>query len=253
MDGYLQTGLKRETETRVRGDGTGSFLVSNKLLEMATRTESESNFTRRKSKRTKRKKSVWYGVHRGFIPGAYHKWEDAEQQIKGFSNAMYHQFATQKEAEIFVEYGPVGPPVKCQDNPHEKVTIMNRGSIVGIYFGSSDERNFTFISDIRTASYHSILGVLRALDCIESFNSKPIVIHVPTVQVYNILSNYIYKWKAMDWHKSNNSLVQEIPLLDTLQSVLTDNIQFAYKRLQNRPGWVRDAYDWFSTAEKHKE
>ena len=47
-------------------------------------------------------KKKYYAVKRGKTPGIYLTWEDCQNQINGFSGAVYKGFATIQEAEEFL-------------------------------------------------------------------------------------------------------------------------------------------------------
>lgn len=48
----------------------------------------------------------FYAVKNGRCPGIYLSWAECESQVKGFSNARYKKFCTEKEALLFVEGSP---------------------------------------------------------------------------------------------------------------------------------------------------
>ena len=47
-------------------------------------------------------KTKFYAVKNGRVPGIYSTWRECEEQIKGFSGAIYKSFATLEEAESFM-------------------------------------------------------------------------------------------------------------------------------------------------------
>ncbi|KAL6062231.1 Virus viroplasmin [Balamuthia mandrillaris] len=48
-------------------------------------------------------KPKWYAVAEGRRPGVYRSWADCEDQVKGFSGAKYKSFATEAEAEDYLQ------------------------------------------------------------------------------------------------------------------------------------------------------
>lgn len=48
-------------------------------------------------------KKKYYAVKKGVIPGIYSSWRETEQQVKGFSGAVYKGFATLQEAKEWYE------------------------------------------------------------------------------------------------------------------------------------------------------
>ena len=53
----------------------------------------------------------YYAVHKGFEPGIYKRWSDAEKQVKGFSGAVYKRFSSVSEAKKFLETGGISPKI----------------------------------------------------------------------------------------------------------------------------------------------
>lgn len=47
-------------------------------------------------------KSRWYAVARGYRPGLYRTWRQAEAQVQGYSDALLRAFATRGEAEAWL-------------------------------------------------------------------------------------------------------------------------------------------------------
>ena len=54
-----------------------------------------------------KKSKKYYAVKIGFVPGVYLTWVECQQNINGFSGAVYKSFDTQEEAEQFLR-GDVG-------------------------------------------------------------------------------------------------------------------------------------------------
>jgi ribonuclease HI len=52
--------------------------------------------------------SKYYGVAKGRVPGVYTEWTAAQEQIKGWKQPKYKEFATRGEAEAFVRSGGKG-------------------------------------------------------------------------------------------------------------------------------------------------
>jgi len=53
-----------------------------------------------------KKKTAYYVVWSGHVPGVYDNWADCEQQVKGFEGAKYKGFASQAEAERALHESP---------------------------------------------------------------------------------------------------------------------------------------------------
>lgn len=51
------------------------------------------------------KKSKFYAVRKGIVPGIYRTWAECEANVKGFSGAEYKSFGTEPEAEDYMSGG----------------------------------------------------------------------------------------------------------------------------------------------------
>ena len=49
----------------------------------------------------KRKKTKYYVVRKGYIPGIYQDWPNVQDQIIGYSGAQFKAFTTKKEAQTY--------------------------------------------------------------------------------------------------------------------------------------------------------
>src|SRR5690554_2286530 len=66
-------------------------------------------------------KRKFYAVKSGKIPGIYQTWNQAEEQVKGFSGAEYKSFPTLEEAERYI----LGEQSKMQSNLNGKDYDIN--------------------------------------------------------------------------------------------------------------------------------
>ena len=67
-------------------------------------------------------KQKFYAVRVGRTPGIYQTWNQAEEQIKGFSGAEYKAFSTEKEAIKYLSFEETKESIE----PSDKVSDMNR-------------------------------------------------------------------------------------------------------------------------------
>ncbi len=67
-------------------------------------------------------KQKFYAVRVGRTPGIYQTWNQAEEQIKGFSGAEYKAFSTEEEAIKYLSFEETKESIK----PSDKVSDMNR-------------------------------------------------------------------------------------------------------------------------------
>lgn len=74
----------------------------------------------------------FYAVKVGRVPGIYQSWAQCQQQINGFSGAVYKGFATREEAQDFVEGR--APAIGCaaRGSMEEKVPSASREGQAGL-------------------------------------------------------------------------------------------------------------------------
>ena len=72
----------------------------------------------------KSKKINYYAVCVGRNPGIYLTWKECEEQVKGFSNALYKGFETIEEAELYV----AGSEDNSKLEYEKKNKMMNRNN-----------------------------------------------------------------------------------------------------------------------------
>ncbi|KAF2743455.1 hypothetical protein M011DRAFT_221751 [Sporormia fimetaria CBS 119925] len=63
---------------------------------------SHNQSTQGPAPKMKATKPKFYAVSRGRIPGIYTTWDEAKQQVEGFSNALHQSFRTEVEAEAYI-------------------------------------------------------------------------------------------------------------------------------------------------------
>lgn len=76
----------------------------------------------------KGEKMKFYAVKKGKRPGIYTSWDEAKEQVSGFSGAVYKSFKTLKEAETFID----------EKETSEKI---NRDEYFAIIFTDGGTRN----------------------------------------------------------------------------------------------------------------
>jgi len=129
----------------------------------------------------------FYAVKKGRRPGIYSSWPECQEQIKGFSGAIFKSFPTKAEAEKFIQ--EVEKPAKFDRVFYTDGSFQNGvsgGAAVDtnekrVYYRRNEEK------ELQTNSRGELLGIILALK-----NAKQReTIHVFTDSQYciNILQN----------------------------------------------------------------
>lgn len=81
----------------------------------------------------------FYAVKEGLVPGIYKSWPEAQEQVKGYSGAIFKSFSTLEEAQFFItgDTEPQKEEIHSLDNTEETVDEMQDSSTVEIYVDGS--------------------------------------------------------------------------------------------------------------------
>ena len=91
----------------------------------------------------------YYAVKDGKKPGVYETWKDCEEQVKGYSGAVYKKFTTQKEAKDFIGDKKIkkdisGEIVEIEKEKTIEQSDLKDGEALAYVDGSFDLSNFTY-------------------------------------------------------------------------------------------------------------
>ena len=133
---------------------------------------------------------MFYTVHKGLKTGIYENWKDCEQNVKGFSNAVFKKFKDKKDAEYFLINGKDPPKHKGKNHKTQNseninyeiqtaINVFTDGSRIlkgdnfyggyGIYFGDDDRRNKgePYIDGEITNNRAELFAILESLNILE--------------------------------------------------------------------------------------
>lgn len=163
----------------------------------------------------------YYGVKIGNNPGVYESWEDCEKQVKGYTNAKFKGFLTEKEANEYV-YGAESSKPDAR-NAVDNIAD-NNGNHYDIFVdGSYSDRKKQYswgFAVYRGSEYIRGAGGLgKNPDAISSRNIagelEAVIEAVKWAEDQNIVSVTIHhdyigisKWALGEW-KANMKLSQE--------------------------------------------
>ncbi len=80
-------------------------------------------------------KKKWYAVRKGKVPGIYTEWPKAEAQVKGFPGARFKGFASEQEAQLWLE----GKPVEQKESENRKRTTKPQNKVAAPQDGFEDD------------------------------------------------------------------------------------------------------------------
>lgn len=94
----------------------------------------------------------YYAIKKGYKPGIYTSWPEAQKQVSGFSNAEFQSFPSKEEAENYL-------------NPTEKQSTFSEEETVTAYVdGSFDKHNKRYSYGVVMLKGSQVLATLKNAD-----------------------------------------------------------------------------------------
>ena len=117
----------------------------------------------------------WYAVRKGRNPGLYTNWTDTQQQVKGYSGAVFKSFNTKQDAEYFVA-GYNNTNITFSSNLNNFNNINNTNITTNSYKPASTPNLNTDIyynnTNITTNSYKPASTPTQDIQSLNTFNTS---------------------------------------------------------------------------------
>lgn len=130
----------------------------------------------------------FYAVKKGHNPGVYLSWPSCQEQVRGFSGAIFKSFTTRKEAEDFVT-------VNLRPEKPDRVFFTDGsfrngksgGAAVDVYAKKIHYRSLPHESKDQSNNRGELLGLILALE--HSSPNESIIINTDSQYAINILQS----------------------------------------------------------------
>ena len=190
---------------------------------------------------------VYYAVANGRDIGIFSNWNDCNNSVKGYKNAIYKKFDTQEEADNFIQTN--SKIIDDTIRPTEKEEIAeftpdyylytdgacsNNGKAnalagIGIFFGIDDNRNVSKkIEGKQTNNTAELTAIIETYSIIENdiIDGKKIAIVTDSEYAIKCVSSYGEKCSKKDW----NLEIPNKELVKTLYELYNNkkNVQFLH-------------------------
>lgn len=178
---------------------------------------------------------TYYAVAKGHNVGIYNFWNDAKEQVLGYSGAIYKKFENETDAEDFI-LNVNSCNSEIFENIYNKFDInkvdyfiytdgscLNNGKTnsicgIGIYFGDDDKRNVSKILkknvNKKTNNSAELLAIIECYNLIKEDlnNSKKICIVSDSEYSIKCATSYGEKCEKSNWKNNipNKELVLEL-------------------------------------------
>jgi len=171
----------------------------------------------------------YYAVAQGRKTGIFTSWPEAQQQVTGFTNAIFKSFKTQQEAEAFLKSpsfssgsnkggpGKTGPGKQPKTYPPEEtypagtIVVYTDGGAIGNPgpggYGVviKDIQELSGGYNLTTNNRMELMAVVVALETLKK-KTAPIVLHSDSKYVINGLNKgWARNWKKKGWIKSDGN------------------------------------------------
>ncbi len=182
--------------------------------------------------------SKFYAVVKGKTPGIYTTWKETENEVKGFSGAIYKGFKTRNEAEEFINKSTL--TVK-HDKPKviaDKTIIYTDGSCIdkicgfGVVILTPNHEKYTYYGKVPLSAFDNMkkqqyndVAELYAIYAALQFVKGDVILYTDCNYALVTLTSYIHDWiKNKSIHnKENHKLL--LAIYDEMQS---RNIEFQH-------------------------
>lgn len=199
------------------------------------------------------KANKFYAVRVGKQPGIYHTWDAAKAQVAGYSGAKYKSFATEAEAQQFMQLNDTIPTQPTTSKTRPEIVVFtdggsrNHGNVAGGHVKATDPAAWAYLIDYYgkqhsasageygvTNNKMEITALVQALQWLAAneLNEKRIGIIADSRYVLNaIQKGWIKGWKKRGWKRSTGEL-KNAELWQQLDQLLEKfpKIQYAWTK-----------------------
>lgn len=150
----------------------------------------------------------FYAVKEGKTPGIYETWAECQNQINGYSGAVYKGFATREEAKAFIN-GASAPVVQEEtqavayvDGSYDAtVNAFSYGMV--LFYGGAQYHFSEKYSDNPLAEMHNVAGEIMGAEmamryCLEH--------DIPSITIYHDYEG-IAKWCNGEWQAKKTGTI----------------------------------------------
>jgi ribonuclease HI len=196
---------------------------------------------------------MYYVVYKGIKPGIYSNWKDCNDQIHGYSNAIYKKFKDLKLANQFLKTGKFELNENLiydikNVNIYVDGSCINNGksanikSGIGIFFGEDDCRNVSqsIFGKFLTNQRAELLAIKEAINIVKSDidNNKNIIIYTDSNYSLKCLTCWCHIWKDNGWKikSSKDKLIKNLDLIKPLYEYLFDHTNISFVHIRAHTG-----------------
>lgn len=208
--------------------------------------------------------SKYYAIKKGRHPGIYTTWDDAKQQVDGFSGAVYKSFKQRSDAETFMDgVDPTAGQPKQGRHTHTNTPVhavadqivgytdggsRNTGNVTGGHVKDTDKAAWAYRLELpdgrivadsagewgATNNRMEIMALIRALAKLQELNKTDADIHMVLDSQYvlnAITKHWISGWKRRGWKRSAGDLANA-ELWQELDGLLNrfSNLSYAWTK-----------------------
>lgn len=190
----------------------------------------------------------YYSVKRGVKPGIYHTWSKCEENVKGFSGAIYKKFKNLDEAKEFLDDMKIFTINKKErESSSNNIFIYTDGACskngtiyaragFGIYFGKDDPRNISQkVNGKQTNNVAELLAILKAYEIVKGYN-KNITIVSDSEYAIKCCQGYGKRCQLNNWKRPDGNDIPNLELVKNAYHIFKNNKNINFKYIAAHTG-----------------
>ncbi len=200
-------------------------------------------------------KKKYYAIRKGYIPGIYSSWSEAEAQVKGFSGAQFKGFSSEKDAhdwldgkEILSQKRTVSKKKHvCFDNldcGENDILVYTDGGAIGnpgpggygaVVIDQGKKHELQGGYRLTTNNRMELMACIVALRHLNQSADKIVLYSDSSYVVNGISRGWVKKWKINGWLTSNKNSVKNRDLWEELLA-LTQKLDVEFRWVKGHAG-----------------
>ena len=140
--------------------------------------------------------------------------------------------------------------------PIERVAIIDNDKTMGLFYGIGYSKNGIYNSPLPKKERYLNPMIALLILLTDHPTNQPLIIIMPSLYAYNVVTRYLKVWKEHNWLQSNGTLV---PHGEDVMDPLYQNLKlhskwvFRYFPSYTHPQIVKDGIKYVNTMKKYLE
>ena len=177
--------------------------------------------------------SKFYAVKVGRTPGVYTTWNDAKNEVNGYSGAVYKSFPTLTQAQQFIDpnYSPAVPISQPPVSRLHSIMVYTDGSSsnniggYGIVQVNDNQLIKSYSGRCPGEKVTNNMAELYAVwQALKIYQNSDVTIYTDSKYVIGCLTEWVYKWLSNGWQTFNGQSVANRQLIEEILILQKDRL-----------------------------